>query len=89
MLKKNNKIINNECYINAKYKLLHKNAINFDSVPNYLIPTKEEWIEKKENYLLIYRYYLEHTNKFNSKLIKKILIKNHFFEYITFLKETY
>ena len=89
MQKNNKKIINNECCINAKYKLLYKNAIQFDAVPKHLIPTREEWSQDKDNYLLIYKCYLEHVNQFDSKIINDILVKNHFFEYINFLKEIY
>ena len=68
-----------------EYNILYKKVLYYDCIPKHLIPTKEDWLKDKDIYLLKYYYYLEHS-KNQDKMIQKILIKNPFIKYLTFLK---
>lgn len=75
--------------INIQYKILYKNAVKFNAIPKHMIPTKEDWVIERTMNSLRYKYFLDHITNIDNKLIKKILIKNHFFEYIKFLELNY
>ena len=70
------------------YRIFLKKVIYDNVIPLHHIPTKKDVIDNKEDFLLKYEYYYEHT-KIYPKFIQKSIINDNFSKYLVFLKQNY
>lgn len=84
-------IIKNRLLDNEKertYRILLKKVMEENIIPIHHIPTKNDIINNKSDFIMKYKYYCEHIKTY-PKIIRISVIKNTFSQYLIFLKHNY